>query len=507
MSVVPPVQTTQNIKQPPSYSVASKSAKGSVLLLIRQVAVQGMNFCGLIFLARYLSIEDYGFYGIVFFLFAFISNFGDVGLSASLRRQSNEPTIKDYSSVFTTQLVLSTAAAAIFLSLTPLLCKLYEIPSSYSIHFLFISLSLVITVFKMNPTASLERHLDFKWLSVIEIIQAAVYNTMASLMAFYGYGPLSFSLALLCRVSIGTILVNIVKHMPLKLDFNLSFIKNHLSFGLPYQVGAFVNVLKDSISPIIIGLIIGAAHTGMVNMASTIAAFPVMLLAILGRLFFPAFSRAVNDKPLLENLFAMSMRINNAFVAPLAMFILVMAEPFTLYIFGTKWVESETMELWFLLWPANLFLPTLMVCTALLNAFGKSKTVLKYNLVWMLITLGLGTPLIFAFGAKGFGYANIAVNIATTIVAWKMRNYINCKILKEAFLGWLPAISLVWFPLAYRHFFDIGRLHLVLSGVCYYAFATALTYFICRNDIKLIIKKNDKKPTPKVDLTNEFSTQ
>jgi len=478
---------TDNFRQPPAYSVASRSARGGVFLIVRQIAVQLMNFIGIIFLARYLSIAEYGFFGIVFFLFAFITNFGDIGFSASLLRQPEEPSKRDYHVIFTAQLVLVTVAGAIFYLLAPLLCKAYSLPPAYTVYFLLISLSLALTAFRSAPTARLERHLDFKWLSVIEIIQAAVYNVMAAWMAYRGYGPLSFSLAMLCRVLVGSVLVNVVSRGMLGLCFDMALIRKHLKFGLPYQAGVFVNVLKDSISPVVIGLFIGAAATGMVNMASTIAAFPVLLLVILNRVFFPAFSRAMGDRAALERLFGISIRLSNAFVAPLAIFILVMVEPFTLHVFGEKWV-GDTTNYSYLLWPANLFLPTLMVCTCLLNAFGRSKTVLKFNLLWMALTLGLGTPLIFAFGAKGFGYANILVSVMTLIVPFTLRAHINCRILREQFLGWLPAIIFAVVPLAFRHFFEAGKAALLLNIACYYAFSSALMYFISRKDIRRMIK-------------------
>jgi O-antigen/teichoic acid export membrane protein len=491
------------VNEQPNYSVASRSARGGALLLVRQAIVQGMNFCGLIFLARYLSIADYGFYGIVFFLFSFISNFGDIGLSASLLRQKEEPTQEDFASVFSAQLTLSAIAAALFAAVSPLLCRAYGLELSYSNYFILISASLVITAFRAVPTTKLERHLDFKWLSVIEITQTTVYNVMASAMAFYGYGPLSFTLALLCRVLVGSILVNVVSRTSPRLNFNRALIKKHLKFGLPYQAGNFVNILKDSISAIVIGLIIGAASTGMINMASTIATFPIMLMSILGRLFFPAFARTINDKSVLEKLFALSVRVNNALVAPLALFILFMAKPFTLHIFGEKWIASETMELWFLLWPANLFLPTLTVCTCLLNAFGLSNKVFKYSLLWMLISLGLGTPLVFMFGAKGACYANLTVNVTTIIVAWEIRKYLNCNILKETLIGWLPAVLLAWFPLVYNRFFEIGKLHLFLCAIFYFAFSAVITYILSKKDIRMFMMKSIETHPYNIDSSEE----
>jgi len=447
-----------------------------------------MNFAGIIFLARYLTVTEYGFFGIIFFLFSFIANFGDIGFSASLLRQREEPEPKDYSAVFTAQLALAAGIGAIFYFLSPILCKLYKLPPEYKIHFLLISVSLAATAFRSAPTARLERHLNFKWLSVIEIIQSAIYNVMAASMAFYGHGPLSFSLALLCRTLVGSVLVNAVSRTPLSLNFDMARIKKHLAFGLPYQAGVFANVLKDSISPIVIGLLLGAVKTGMINMASTIATFPVLLLGILNRVFFPAFSRAINDKAALEKLFRISIRLSNAFVAPIAIFILIMAEPFTLHVFGEKWV-GESTNYSYLLWPANMFLPTLMVCTCLLNAFGLSKTVLKFNLLWMLLTLGIGTPLVFAFGVEGCCYANIIVNIATIAVPLTLRKHVNCKIFREQIIGWLPAALLIWIPVAFNTFCDTGLPFLALNIGCYYTLSAVFTYFLCRGDIKRITGK------------------
>jgi O-antigen/teichoic acid export membrane protein len=120
---------------------------------------------------------------------------------------------------------------------------------------------------------------------------------------------------------------------------------------------------------------------------------------------------------------------------------------------------------------------------------------LTFNLLWLALALVLGTPLIFTFGAKGFAYANIIVNIATIAVSLTARKYVNCKIFWEQIAGWLPAVFCAAVPLAFRYFGYTDKIYLILSIVSYYILSAMVTYFICRKDIKLMTKKIISKGT------------
>lgn len=397
-----------------------------------------MNFIGSIFLARNLSIEDYGFYGILFYLFTFIINFGDIGFAASIIRQKDNPHIEEQKVIFTAQFVLNTCATIIFFALTPLFCKFYKLPQSYSIYFMLVSISIFFLAFKTIPTVRMERNLKFGWLSIVEIIQVALYNGIAVLLSYWNYGPYSFCIALLVRTVAGSLLVNIINPFPIRFKFNKSIIGHHLKFGIPYQAGIFINLIKDSISPVIIGAVLGISSTGVVNMASTLASFPVLLLMVLNRLFFPAFSRAMDNKEELNFLFKIALRACNAFIAPVALFILIMCDPFIRYVVGSKWIVAK--PLFYFLWTANLTFPAMMVSTNLILALGFPKTILKFNTIWMLITLVVGGGLVFKLGIYGFGIANLMVNILMIGVCIHASKYVNCNILKESAIGWIPGI-------------------------------------------------------------------
>ncbi len=297
-------------------SVTKRSASGTISLIIRQIVVQSLNFGGNLCLARFLSVNDYGFYGIVFFVLSFVLNFGDIGLAPSLIHQTSPPSKADRDCVFTVQLFLSLLLAISLSLAAPFLCRYYKIDQSYSIFFHFISITVFLLSFKSVPTVMLERDISFGWLTLIEILQAFIYNAIACILAFYKWGAYSFSIALLVRTLLGTILVNLVHKNSFCISLKLENIKTHLKFGIPFQMGVLINIIKDSISPVVVGSRMGIKMTGIVNMASLIGAFPSMLLFVMNRLFFPMFSRAKEDPQELQFLFKIAIRISNA-ISPL----------------------------------------------------------------------------------------------------------------------------------------------------------------------------------------------
>jgi len=473
-----------------------------MLLLLRQVLVQFMNFMGSIFLARFLSVKDYGFYGVLFYLLSFIINFGDIGLAASLIRQKTKPEYEEETTIFTIQCILSTIIFITLIFIGPQLCKLYKLPQDYAVFFNILSLSILIIVFKTIPTIRLERNLEFGWLTIIEIIQAAVYNGTAVLMSYLNYGPYSFCVALLLRTLIGSILVNVIKPFRFEFKMNLKVLKEHLKFGIPYQLNIYIGLAKDSISPVIIGAILGIAQTGTVNMASTIAAFPVLFISILSRLFLPAFSRARDKEDELKFLFKMCIRLCNAFTAVFGIFILVMNEPFIRFIVGSKWMIIN--PLFYFLWSANLTIPTMFVCASLLNALGYPKVILKHTMLWTIITLGIGGLLIFFIGIYGFGISNIIVNISMVLLFIEIKKYISCNISKEIFLAWSPAVIPAALLYVISDYFSVNIFRLFMGLAIYTAiYIIFFVLFSYKDLLKIsqnIFKKYDLQPVDSLNV-------
>ena len=409
-----------------------------IALGLRQVLNVGMSSLGGILLARLLSPSEFGLFAVVTFLLTFLVTFGDAGFAASLVRQAHEPVEEDYQAVFTVQQVLVVSVVTLFWIAAPWVANAYHLPRHDSWVFRLLGLSLLCTSFQAIPAARLERHLSFEKLAMVEVAMSFVFYSTAVVLAWKGVGTLSFAIAMVARSLTGAILVNSASPWRIRWHWDWERARVHLKFGVPYQGIGFIFLLMSSITPVFIGLLLGAASVGYINWAQMVAAYPVLALMVMQRVYLPAFARLQLNKEALSQFVEQVLRATNGLVAPVAILTLVSIEPLTKFMFGQKWLPA--LPLFYLLWGANIFVPTATPLLALLNALGHSRTAFKFALICMLGTWVLGTPLILAFGTIGFAIANLCVNSTNLILYRVVQARLSFRILPMIVPAWCVAM-------------------------------------------------------------------
>jgi O-antigen/teichoic acid export membrane protein len=398
-----------------------------------------MSSLGGILLARLLSPSEFGLYAIVTFLLPFLLTFGDVGLAASLVRQVAEPVEEDYQAVFTIQQVLVASVVTLFWLTAPWVASAYHLPPHDSWVFRLVALSLLCTSFQVIPSSRLERHLFFDKLAMVEVAMSFVFYGTAVVLAWKGVGTLSFAIAMLARSLTGAILVNLASPWRIRWHWNWERASVHLKFGLPYQGIGIVSFLTSSFTPVFIGILLGAGSVGYINWAQMVSGYAVVVLMVMQRVYLPAFARLQLHKERLSHFVEQVVRATNALAAPVAILTLVCIEPLTKYVFGEKWLVA--LPAFYLLWTANIFVPTATPLFALLNALGHSRTAFKFALMVMLGTWALGVPLILAFGMIGFGIASLCVNTTNLVLYRIVQAHLNFRILPMVAPSWCVALA------------------------------------------------------------------
>ena len=218
------------------------------------------------------------------------------------------------------------------------------------------------------------------------------------------------------RAAIGAILAFRSEPWKIGLMWHSPTLLRHVHFGIQLQAGQFVSMLKDSISPLFVGMFLGTREVGYVTWATSLTAYAVWILMPLQRLYMPLFARLQHDREQLRRVVAFALWMSNAIAAPLTIITLALSRAITIQIFGQKWLVA--LPLYYIFCFGNLFIPCSTPMLGVLNAIGQSKKTLGMAVIWMATTWLFGVPGILLFGLNGFGVAIIGVQLTNLVLFW-----------------------------------------------------------------------------------------
>lgn len=396
-------------------NLKKQAFKGVFTLTFRRLILKTIDTFGIIFLARLLSQNAFGIFGIVsFVVFTFLSFFSDIGFGAALIQKPGKITKKDTQTVFTIQQSLVTLLLIIVWIASPYITRFYSLGIEGMWLIRVLSLSLFFTSFKTIPSIILERKLKFEKLIIPEIIETVIYNTIAVSLAFAGYGIWSLVIAIVIRTFVGAIALNIIQPWSIGWSLDRRAAKDLLHFGVPYQLNSVLSLIKDNVTPTLIAFWYGPAAVAFVNIAQNIASRPMEIINIVSRVSFPAYSRIQKDKERLARWIEKSLKLMAVIYFPAITGLLITAPEILKYLYADKsdkWLPALPTLLVFL---AGAF--PIIVTTTYINALyalGRPKVVLALMFLYTVLTWGIGAPLIYKYGFVGIAIAGIIITYTT----------------------------------------------------------------------------------------------
>src|SRR3989339_1735192 len=107
-------------------NIKFKAFKGVFTLPFRRLILKVIDTVGIIFLARALTQDVFGIFGIIsFVVFTFLSFFSDIGFGAALIQKKDDLTDEDTRTTFTIQQTLVTLLLIIAWILAPYISQFY----------------------------------------------------------------------------------------------------------------------------------------------------------------------------------------------------------------------------------------------------------------------------------------------------------------------------------------------------------------------------------------------
>ncbi|MFD2551533.1 MOP flippase family protein [Bizionia sediminis] len=295
-------------------------------------------------LARFLDKSDFGLMALITFVMGFMNLFSDMGLStAILHKQTISK--QQYASLYWFNIVLCLGLYGLLWVITPLVANLYQEPALNTLIPL-LGLNLIISGAGIQFKTIETKHLNFKSISLIDMIAAVASLVLAIWLAVNNYGVLALVYSALLQYALANLLFIALglKKYGLLMHFKFHETLPFLRIGI-YQVGGqVVNYFNRDLDILLIGKFFSTEILGGYSLAKQLVFRPAQIInPILIKVASPTLAKFQMDKALLKTNYLKLIKIVSSINIPVYILIIVFAPVIVTIMYGAGFDNIVTL--------------------------------------------------------------------------------------------------------------------------------------------------------------------
>ncbi|MBV6652951.1 MAG: lipopolysaccharide biosynthesis protein [Mameliella sp.] len=411
---------------------------------LRQLA----TFVISIFLARLLSPEAFGIVGIAIAFNSILSIFVDVGFTDAIiqKREISDQTL---SAVFFLNLGISLLVSAALYFLAPWISSFFD-SKELELVLKLLSLVPVIAAFGKAHAAILARQMNFKALTIRDILATVFGGIVGVTMAWKGFNVFALVGQQLIFALTGTVLLWIGSKWRPTLRINTKGLKSLINFGIYVFFEQLVRRVSQKADTLFIGKFFSPADLGFYSRAESLNA-QVMTYSSssIRKVMFPVFSRIQDDEKKFKGVYFKSFQIAAVIALALSGPLYFLGGEIIIGLYGEKWAPS--VIIFQILVFRLIFAPFGGIMGKSLLSKGFSKEKFQIGLLSRALMF---TPIIIGFFA-GLNWFVLAIVVASflsfLINAWFVDRMINISFQAQLKIPLFTAIPLA--ILCFIHYF------------------------------------------------------
>jgi teichuronic acid exporter len=410
-------------------NLKSRATSSLVWTFSQQFGNQIIGFGVSLILARILLPEEFGLIGMIAVFIALGKTLLDSGLTQSLIR-TESPDQEDYSTIFYFNLIASVFIYIIIYMIAPLIAIFYEQSILTDIIRIYCFV-FIISAFSAVQNAKLTREMNFKIQTIISIPANVIGGVIGIVMAYMGFGVWSLVWSGLISALAHTIQLWIYADWLPQFEFNFRKFKHHFNFGYKLTLADILNSIFNNIYIIVIGKLFSANQVGFYTRAETMKQLPVTNISnALNKVTYPLFSTIKNDDLRLKHVYKKLMQMVVFIVAPVLIFIAVLAEPTFRFLFTEKWLPA--VPYFQILCFTGILHPIHAYNLNVLKVKGRTDLFLKLEIFKkIIIVLVIGAT--FQFGIIMLLYGQVLISILSFIInTYYTGKFINYTSLEQS---------------------------------------------------------------------------
>ncbi len=385
--------------------VKKVAAKSVVWSMYGNAFNQTINFAIFIFLARALSVEEFGLLAICLLMIEFSSVFQSFGLHQQLISQKKWNNSLA-STAFWVALIVSGGISILIL--------LFGVPVAYFYHsslaancFLLLSLFPLLQGCRQVHASKLQRDFKFKLLSIVESVAVFFGGTITVSLAFMDFGVWSLIIGRLVQQLVELTIIFSSSGFSPSFELQKSYVVKIKNYGLPLLISNNVIFISRKALQIIIGLLMGPAALAIINVAQRpLDVIRKLIIEQFNKIFFASLRQIPQQK--IPDVFYRALSMTSFVFLPTYLGIGAIAELFVELALSPEWQNVVI--------PLNILVligPSIVlgggIIGSILNNSGHTKASSKITIIWCIVNLAAITTGAF-FGITYAAAASVLAN-------------------------------------------------------------------------------------------------
>ena len=288
-------------------------------------------------LARLLTPEQFGVFGIATLVLAFLEIITETGINIFLIQEKAD--IKKYIDTAWTVSIARGFLITIFLFLlSPAISSFFNSPESYKL-LLLLSLVPLIRGFVNPAIVKFQKDLNFSKEFLFRFSVYFIDALAAVLIAVKTHSPLALVAGMIAAAIFEAALSHFfIKPAP-KLKFEFEKVKRVVNRGKWLTVAGLFNYLFENADDTVVGKLMNTGSLGLYQMAYKISSLPLTEVSgVVQKVTFPVYVKIAADRLRLKRAFIKSLAATAILVLPLGIALLVFPSPIVRIILGERWL-------------------------------------------------------------------------------------------------------------------------------------------------------------------------
>lgn len=302
-------------------------------------ATRAIAFIKILVLARILSPNEFGLFGIAMLFLSLLEIISETGVNIFLIQEGDD--IDSFvDTAWIVSIVRGILIALVLFLLSPVISHFFNSPQSLKIMYL-ISVAPLIRGFINPAVVKFQKNLLFSKEFIYRFLIFAVDGTFAVTFALLTHSAVSLVYGLIAGAVFEVIVSHLISRPRPRFHFEGEKFKLVVSRGKWVTAAGFFNYLFENIDDGVVARIMDTASLGIYQMAYKISSLPMTEVSdVIQKVTFPVYSKISEDKQRLKMAFLKSFWGTFVLVLPFSVVLLLFPESLVKIILGERWLGA-----------------------------------------------------------------------------------------------------------------------------------------------------------------------